>query len=288
MIHNLSTIYPDSILNPPNNEFKNNESYYLVEVDTDKLYISMDSLNFSEIDLLNLLTQKNQLETDRKGPFEKLLFDGVVDELLTIKKIRLVYLQTNHLEETSFTIWKKTLMDSFIEIIDVIAINSDLIVAVFDANDLKKNLLKSFSEVIQSLDQDFNLLTLGMIGQIVNVNPQTQEIFEHEKNIFLSFIDNHQIDGITMLSDLLIHNVGSEFKKGTVQLPTLLNHLYEDKEIQQLIYTLFKNDGNLSQTANVLYLHRNTLSYRIDQLYQKTGFDLTYLPDLIICYLLIV
>lgn len=287
MIHNLSTIYPNSLLNPSKTKIKNYEKYYLVEVEMDKLYISMDSLNASEIELLNLLTQKNNLEPKRKNHFEKLLFDGVVDELLSVKKFRLVYLQTNHLEENSFTIWKKTLMDSFIEIVDIIFVAPDLIVAIFNATDLEKNLLKSFSEVIQSLDQDFNLLTLGMIGQIANVNPQTKDIFEYEKNIFLSFIDTHKIDGITMLSDLLIHNVGAEFKKSVMQLPTLLNHLYEEKEIQQLIYTLFKNDGNLSQTANVLYLHRNTLSYRIDQLYQKTGFDLTYLPDLIICYLLI-
>lgn len=288
MIHNLSTIYPDSLLNPAKTEIKNTQMYYLVEVEMDKLYIALDSLNPSEIELLDLLTQKDQYESKIKNPFEKLLFNGVVDELLTVKKIRLVYLQTTHLEKENFNIWKETLMDSLMEVVDVIFVSADLIVVIFNTNELEKNLLKSFSEVIQSLDQDFNLLTLGMIGQATNVNPQTKDIFEYEKELFLSFIDTHKIDGITMLSDLLIHNIGAEFKKSSMQLPTLLNYLYEEKEIQQLIYTLFNNDGNLSQTANALYLHRNTLSYRIDQLYQKTGFDLTYLPDLIICYLLIV
>lgn len=288
MIHNLSTIYPNSLLNPQNNKFTNLDRYYLVETEGDKLYISIDSLTPSEMELLDLLTKKNNFEVNTINPFEKLLFDGVVDESLSVEKIRLIYLQTNHLEKSNFSIWKKTLMDSFIEIADVIFISTDLIIAIFNTNDLEKNLLKNFSEVIQSLDQDFNLLTLGMIGQAANVNPQTIQIFDYEKNIFQNFINTQQINGITMLSDLLIHNVGVEFKKSSVQLPTVLNYLYEEKEIQQLIYNLFKNDGNLSQTANALYLHRNTLSYRIDQFYQKTGFDLTYLPDLIICYLLII
>lgn len=288
MIHNLSTLYPDSLLNPPKNKITNSEKFYVVEIDRDKLYISMDSLNSGEIELLNLLTQKSTLESKIKNPYEKLLFDGIVDELLTVKKIRFAYLQTTHLEKESFSIWKKTLMDSLIDIVDVIFVSANLSVAIFNTNHLEKNLLQGFSEVVQSLDQDFNLLTLGMIGQATNVNPQTKEIFEYEKELFLSFIDTHKIDGMTMLSDLLIHNVGADFKQSSMQLPTLLNYLYEEKEIQQLIYTLFQNSGNLSQTANALYLHRNTLSYRIDQLYQKTGFDLTYLPDLIICYLLIV
>lgn len=288
MIHNLLTLYPDSLLNPSHQQINNSDNYYLVEIEMDKLYISLESLTASEIELLNLLTKQNSNEKKMNNPFEKLLFDGIVDESLAVKKIRLVYLQTNHLEQSNFPIWKKTLMDSLIEVIDVIFVSADVIIAIFNANDLEKNLLKSFSEVIQSLDQDFNLLTLGMIGQVTPINPQTQEIFQYEKDLFRNFIDTQNIDGITMLSDLLIHNVGADFKKSSKQLPTLLNYLYEEKDIQQLIYRLFKNDGNLSQTANELYLHRNTLSYRIDQLHQKTGFDLTYLPDLIICYLLIV
>ena len=288
MIHHLSTLYPDSLLNPTQDELLDPENYYQVKIDRDHLYISMGSLTSSEIELLSLLTKDKNMNVKSRNPYEKLLFDGVVDDLLTIKKVRFVYLQTNHLEIENFNIWKKTLMDSLISVTDVIFISVNLSVVIFNTDQLEKNLLADFSEVVQSLDQDFNLLTLGMIGQAMNVNPQTKEIFEYEKEIFLKFIDTHKIEGITMLSDLLIHNVGAEFKKSSTQLPTLLNYLYEEKEIQQLIYALFQNDGNLSQTANALYLHRNTLSYRIEQLYQKTGFDLMYLPDLIICYLLIV
>lgn len=287
MIHNLSILYPDSLLNPLKNKIEDFEEYYLVQIETDKLYIPMNILNSSEIKLLDLLTKKNKNSSKSKNAFEKLLFDGIVDELLAAKKIRFAYLQTNHLEIENFAIWKKTLIDSLVDVLDIIFITANLSVVIFDANSLEKNLLQSFTEVIQSLDQDFSLLTLGMIGQTANVNPQTREIFEYEKELFLKFIDTQKIEGITMLSDLLIHNVSADFNQDSVQLPTLLNYLYQEKESQQLIYSLFQNGGNLSQAANALYLHRNTLSYRIDQLYQKTGFDLTYLPDLIICYLLI-
>ena len=33
-------------------------------------------------------------------------------------------------------------------------------------------------------------------------------------------------------------------------------------------------DLNVSKASNVLYMHRNTLMYKIDRLYEKTGFDI--------------
>jgi len=36
----------------------------------------------------------------------------------------------------------------------------------------------------------------------------------------------------------------------------------------------FEQKGNLSQTAKVLFIHRNTLSYRLKQISEITGFDL--------------
>lgn len=44
-------------------------------------------------------------------------------------------------------------------------------------------------------------------------------------------------------------------------------------EQQELLHALFSNQLNLSETARALYLHRNTLLYRLDKLKEKTGLD---------------
>jgi purine catabolism regulator len=50
---------------------------------------------------------------------------------------------------------------------------------------------------------------------------------------------------------------------------------------EELIATLeayFRNNGNLSKTSEELFIHRNTLSYRMDRITEITGLDLTN-PD---------
>ena len=47
------------------------------------------------------------------------------------------------------------------------------------------------------------------------------------------------------------------------------------------IEMLFKKDLNLSDTARQLYIHRNTLVYRLDKVQRQTGLDLRSFDDAI-------
>ena len=49
-----------------------------------------------------------------------------------------------------------------------------------------------------------------------------------------------------------------------------------------MLYTIdmfFKKDLNLSDTARQLYIHRNTLVYRLDKVQRQTGLDLRSFED---------
>ncbi len=47
-----------------------------------------------------------------------------------------------------------------------------------------------------------------------------------------------------------------------------------DDDMMNLINAFFKNNLNLSETARQMFVHRNTLVYRIEKLHQMTGLDL--------------
>ncbi len=51
------------------------------------------------------------------------------------------------------------------------------------------------------------------------------------------------------------------------------------KDIMDTIDTFFRKDLNLSDTARQLYIHRNTLVYRLDKVYRHTGLDLRKFDD---------
>lgn len=54
-----------------------------------------------------------------------------------------------------------------------------------------------------------------------------------------------------------------------------------DEETLTTIYKFFENSLNVSETSRQLYIHRNTLVYRLDKLQKTTGLDLRVFEDAI-------
>ena len=54
-----------------------------------------------------------------------------------------------------------------------------------------------------------------------------------------------------------------------------------DEETLTTIYKFFENNLNVSETARQLFVHRNTLVYRLDKLQKSTGLDLRVFEDAI-------
>jgi len=55
-----------------------------------------------------------------------------------------------------------------------------------------------------------------------------------------------------------------------------------DEEIIQTIYKFFENNLNVSETSRQLFVHRNTLVYRLDKIERLTGLDLRKFDDAVI------
>ena len=56
-----------------------------------------------------------------------------------------------------------------------------------------------------------------------------------------------------------------------------------DNEMRTTITTLFKNELNLADTAKELFIHRNTLVYRLDKFEKLTGLDIRRFDDAVVC-----
>ena len=56
-----------------------------------------------------------------------------------------------------------------------------------------------------------------------------------------------------------------------------------DNETQNTIKTFFENDLSIAETARDLYIHRNTLVYRLDKFQKQSGLDIRKFEDAITC-----
>ena len=54
--------------------------------------------------------------------------------------------------------------------------------------------------------------------------------------------------------------------------------IFEEEELTT-VYTFFDNNLNISETARRLYVHRNTLVYRLEKIQKKTGLDVRVFDD---------
>lgn len=57
-----------------------------------------------------------------------------------------------------------------------------------------------------------------------------------------------------------------------------IEELFEEEELTT-VYTFFDNNLNISETSRQLYIHRNTLVYRLEKIQKKTGLDVRVFDD---------
>ena len=55
--------------------------------------------------------------------------------------------------------------------------------------------------------------------------------------------------------------------------------ILEDEEAMNTINRFFENSLNISETARQLYLHRNTLVYRLERIEKAIGLDIRNFED---------
>lgn len=76
----------------------------------------------------------------------------------------------------------------------------------------------------------------------------------------------------------LLHSIGEQERK------RFLNELspvpfWQDGELRRTLHAFLEQNLNVSETARRLFLHRNTLIYRLDRLKQETGLDVRRFDD---------
>ncbi|MGX7419402.1 helix-turn-helix domain-containing protein [Carnobacterium gallinarum] len=146
---------------------------------------------------------------------------------------------------------------------------------------------EEISGIIQTLEDDFSIKSICYLGQYWQLNSIFPLLFNEEKAIFLQ--QKEKIKGLTVLS--LSQTALPYYVKSATDQSKLMNelkkHFSDQLDWQELVKALWETQGNISMAAKSLYVHRNTLQYRMDRFTETTGFSLKNKDDLMLCYLLL-
>lgn len=112
-------------------------------------------------------------------------------------------------------------------------------------------------------------------------------MFFEERKIFLQEKQHlGAYNRTTTLSEIALQH----YTRETIEKSSLMHsyrEILKQAEMEGIILELWRNLGNISSTAKALFLHRNTLKYKIEKFQEQTGFNLKEANDLLFCYLIL-
>lgn len=80
----------------------------------------------------------------------------------------------------------------------------------------------------------------------------------------------------------LVSSIPAEDRERFINETSGHQGIFADEEMRTTLETFFQMDCNVSETAKRLYIHRNTLMYRIDKIKQETGLDVRTFRDAVL------
>ncbi|MBL5793807.1 hypothetical protein B5V88_07715 [Heyndrickxia sporothermodurans] len=153
----------------------------------------------------------------------------------------------------------------------------------------KKAYILSLQELqtsIKTLESDFFFAIHFYLGGFYSIY-DLKSMFQLEQSFFRfahKEMTRERIFSLTNVLPLyLLKNTPNKLRASF--FASIFEIFKEDKELRRTIKLYIENNSNASLTAKQLFLHRNSLQYRIDKFVEKTGFDLKSFPNVLIVYL---
>ncbi|MCD2248057.1 PucR family transcriptional regulator [Listeria swaminathanii] len=134
--------------------------------------------------------------------------------------------------------------------------------------------------VAGTLESDFYIQSTFFMGLFHPLNAKLRGLFAEERTIFN--YNNREIVQTVASESLKV--IALRMKESLIT-SELNNLFHQDDTWIPLIHTLFKNQGNISLTAKELFMHRNTIQYRLDKFHEQTNLSLRKMDGLLLAYL---
>lgn len=138
--------------------------------------------------------------------------------------------------------------------------------------------------IANTLENDFSVKTHFQIGLRYPLSALIRDAYLEESRLFRQHVTGSDAKEVTSVENgffSLLRPLMSEW----AILGEVRTMIAEDTSWISIIRTIWENQGNISMAAKHLFMHRNTLQYRIDKFYEMTGISLKKMDGLTIAYL---
>ncbi len=278
----LQAIYPQAQLHPLPAE---DENYFSIAAPDGFLWIPLTALSENEKKLLALLSVNKEVNDNASHhPWYPALFLEKATPV-TEGEFRMIQVEFHGTYDLLSSDWNKEIRNMLPEVVDSFFVTEKYGILIEKKNQAVLTLAE-LEGLFLALDGDFSMYTRLFVGPFHAFDADFTQLFKEEEQLFSKFLTSNVQAKCGDLSMATIPYLADQFGKTSYLLQELHEHWF-DEDLTESIAALWKNQGNVSSAAKDLFMHRNTLQYKIDKFQVKTGLNLKNMDDLFFSYFLI-
>ncbi|QIL48894.1 Fis family transcriptional regulator [Vagococcus hydrophili] len=279
-LNELQAIYPEGLIKTTKEP---DDSTLILPVENKWFYLPKETLTKSERKLLrNLFPETNYLNKLKDHPWYQYLFQNkpfpTAEQPYRIIQLKIKKESPNAME------WLTHFSELFNQVEDFFFIDKTTAILVEEKSPVVYQ-KTDLDGMILTLESEFLIQAHAFLGSFNEINQNFSLYFAEEQKIFHAYY-KHQKNVFTFQDIAIDYLTKDKITKSSI-MQTLKDTLNMDDELKLIIKTLWLKQGNITSTSKELYIHRNTLQYRLEKFYERTGFSLKDMNDLTLCYLLI-
>ena len=254
--------------------------------------IPHNDLTADEVQLLELLFDTSVFSAPPPSHFHNqwqryLLLAGIPLPLTGWKRVRFTYFRLAHgdvspreFEEAILSFVSRDSIWYWESKTEGVLIEGD------SGNTLSKSSLHSASS---TLEADFYVKIRLYMGHFHIPGPELRHHYQIEKRCFSLALDHLAEHKVTDLAAVLPHALlePDMIAERAWFVQEMLGDTLEDTELLRTVKTYIESGSNATLAAKILYIHRNSLQYRIDKFTEKTGLDIKNFHHALTTYLVL-
>jgi hypothetical protein len=292
MFTKLQTIYPNSIITKQQPDDYFDHYHWFSNGNDEWIGIPKEDILENQLTLLRSLFDFNQpgnpmLHSSRSAQnwYSFLFKNGPKPNVNTESPYRLTYFQwaSGNISYSDF----EAAIQAFFDLPIIIIWENPYKGIILEQ---KSNYALTHSDFIamnETLKTDFFIEPIFYIGKFRYLHDGFISQIQHERSLLEFALHTSKKEKVFHFESIAPRLIANQLPNSIFQI--IQQNIYpvfkEDRELFLSIKTFLTNNLNSSHTAKELYIHRNTLQYRIDKFTEKTGIVLKDFSSAMVVYI---
>ncbi|MGT2933557.1 helix-turn-helix domain-containing protein [Streptococcus catagoni] len=258
------------------------EEWITVEKDETCLHFPKDKLSQRELALLDLIA----VDTNHHRKLSSIWYSYLVDKKGPspegLESCQFIYINHQSPLAADFI---QILSSVLPHVVELVPLSQKRTVILTDIS-LQKDSFSILQGLLPTLESDFGMPLAFFVGNEWQNLPLStlRECFEEENTLFSAYFVQKGKNKMMRFSELMLWSLLNNLSLPAISMQ--FNHyMLQNPDLTDVITSMWNSHGNLVQAAQKLYIHRNSLQYKLDKLRAQTGLNLKNLDDLAFAYL---